>query len=73
VSQFASRNESGLQFVKRLTDVPTGLEYTFVPSRKTIKSVEMKRKEFEAFYDDIIHQITLRTIYYLGMQNAHLA
>jgi restriction system protein len=32
-------------------------------SRKEIKPVEMKQKEFEAFYDDVIHQIALRTFH----------
>jgi restriction system protein len=44
-------------------DLPKIIEYKYVASRKAIKSVEMKQKEFEAFYDDIIHQIALRTIH----------
>jgi restriction system protein len=46
-----------------LTDVPRVLEYSFIASRKAIKPVELKRKEFEALYDDIIHQIALRTVH----------
>ena len=42
-------------------DVPNIVEHKYVASRKEIKSVEMKQKEFEAFYDDVIHQIALRT------------
>jgi restriction system protein len=44
-------------------DIPNIVEHKFVVSRKTIKPVEMKQKEFEAFYDNIIHQIALRTIH----------
>ena len=36
--------------------VPNVVEYKFVAARKEIKPVEMKPKEFEAFYDDAIHQ-----------------
>ena len=44
-------------------DIPKVVEYRYVTSRKTIKPVEMKQKEFETFYDDIIHQIALRTMH----------
>jgi restriction system protein len=44
-------------------DLPNVVEYKYVVSRKAIKPVEMKQKEFEAFYDDVIHQIALRTIH----------
>jgi len=44
-------------------DIPNVVEYKYVVSRKAIKPVEMKRKEFEAFYDDVIHQIALRTVH----------
>jgi restriction system protein len=44
-------------------DVPRIVEYKFVATRKEIKPVEMKAKEFDAFYDDVIHQIALRTAY----------
>src|SRR5207248_2342485 len=43
-------------------DIPNILEYKYIASRKAIKPVEMKQKEFEAFYDDVIHQIALRTM-----------
>jgi restriction system protein len=50
-----------------LTDVPKVWEYKFVQSRKAIETKEMKPKEFAAFYDDVIHQIALRTIRELFM------
>jgi restriction system protein len=43
--------------------VPRIVEHKYIASRKTIKLVEMKAKDFEAFYDDVIHQITLRTVH----------
>jgi restriction system protein len=43
-------------------DVPKVLEYKYIASRKAIKPVEMKQKEFDSFYDDILHQIALRTM-----------
>jgi restriction system protein len=42
-------------------DVPNIVEYKYIASRRTIKSTEMKQKEFNAFYDEVIHQIALRT------------
>lgn len=42
--------------------VPNVVEYRFVASRKAVKSVEMKTKDFEPFYDDVLHQIALRTM-----------
>jgi restriction system protein len=45
-----------------LTDLPKISEYKFIASRKEIKNIEMKAKEFEAFYEDVINQIALRTI-----------
>ena len=44
-------------------DFPNIVEYNYVASRKAIKPVEMKPKDFEAFYDDIISQIALRTVH----------
>jgi restriction system protein len=44
-------------------DIPNVVEHKYVVSRKAIKPVEMKQKEFEAFYDDVIHQIALRTMH----------
>jgi restriction system protein len=43
--------------------VPKIIEHKFVQSSKTIKPVEMKKKEFESFYENIIFQVTLRTIH----------
>ncbi|WP_202946833.1 hypothetical protein, partial [Rhodanobacter spathiphylli] len=43
--------------------VPKVIEYKFVQSSKTIKPVEMKKKEFDSFYENIIFQVTLRTIH----------
>jgi restriction system protein len=44
------------------TAVPNVVEHRYVVSRKAIKPVEMKQKEFEVFYDGVIHQIALRTM-----------
>src|SRR5262249_46123787 len=44
-------------------DIPNIVEHKYVASRNAIKPVEMKQKEFEAFYDHTIHQIALRTIH----------
>src|SRR5262249_42977006 len=53
-------------------DIPNVVEHKYVVSRKAIKPVEMKQKEFEAYYDDIINQIALRTIHeVLGHDYAH--
>ncbi len=43
-------------------DIPNIVEHKYVASRKAIKPVEMKQKEFEALYDDVIHQVSLRTM-----------
>jgi restriction system protein len=43
--------------------IPKVVEHKFVASRKEIKPVEMKPKEFEAYYDDVIHQVALRTVH----------
>jgi restriction system protein len=43
-------------------EVPRVIEHKFVASRKEIKPVEMKQKDFDAFYDDVLHQIGLRTV-----------
>jgi len=43
--------------------VPKVTEYKFVQSSKTIKPVEFKKKEFDIFYENIILQVTLRTIH----------
>jgi restriction system protein len=46
-----------------LDGTPRIAEYKYVMTRKIIKAVEMKPKDFDAFYDNIIHQIALRTIH----------
>src|SRR5262249_24918547 len=43
-------------------NIPNIVEYKYIASRKAIKPVEMKQKEFEVYYDDVIHQIALRTM-----------
>jgi restriction system protein len=45
------------------TELPNIIEYKYVTSRKAMKAVEMKQKEFQAFYDDVVHQIALRTLH----------
>jgi restriction system protein len=45
------------------TAIPNIVEHKYVMSRKAVKTVEMKQKEFEAFYDGVIHQIALRTMH----------
>jgi restriction system protein len=49
-------------FLPGPADIPNVVEHKYVVSRKAIKPVEMKKKDFEAFYDDVIHQIALRTM-----------
>src|SRR5262249_9997641 len=46
-----------------IADVPNTVEHRYVASRRCINPVAMKAKEFEAFYDNVIHQIALRTIH----------
>ena len=45
------------------TLIPNITEYKYIATRKEVKSVEMKKKDFEEFYESIIFQITLRTIH----------
>jgi restriction system protein len=45
------------------SDLPTTIEYKFIATRKEIKPVEMKKGDFQALFDDVLHQIALRTIY----------
>ena len=54
-------------------DISNIVEYKYVASRKAIKSVEMKQKEFEAFYDGIIHQVALRTMHEVFVADYALA
>lgn len=44
-------------------DVPKIIEYKFVQSRKETTTKEMKKKEFETYFEDIILQVTLRTVH----------
>jgi restriction system protein len=50
-------------WLPHVSAVPNTIEYKYVATRKEIKPVEMKKAEFQAFYDEIIHQITLRTVH----------
>ncbi|MDM5153545.1 restriction endonuclease [Bacillus sp. DX1.1] len=43
--------------------IPNIIEYKYIATRKEVKSVEMKKKEFEEFYESVVFQITLRTIH----------
>ncbi|MBU4274958.1 restriction endonuclease [Patescibacteria group bacterium] len=43
--------------------VPSVKEYKYVTSRKEIDEIKMGLKEFEAFYNNLIFQICLRTIH----------
>ncbi|MCM3167926.1 restriction endonuclease [Peribacillus frigoritolerans] len=45
--------------------IPNVIDYKFIQTRKEIVSKEMKKKDFEEFYEDIIYQLTLRTIHEL--------
>ncbi|GAE36461.1 restriction endonuclease [Halalkalibacter akibai] len=44
-------------------NVPNIVEYKFIQTRKDVDIKRMKKKEFETYYDDILYQITLRTIH----------
>lgn len=46
-----------------LDEVPRISGYKLVKTRKTIETVEMKQKEFDALYDSLVHQITLLVIH----------
>jgi restriction system protein len=43
------------------SDLPSVVEHRFVAARKEIKPIQMKQKEAEQLYDDVIHQIALRS------------
>jgi restriction system protein len=51
-----------------IDEMPRVITYKFVKTRKAIDPVEMKQKEFEAFYDSVLHQITLLTIYRIFLE-----
>lgn len=44
-------------------NIPKIIEYKYIKTRREIDIKEMKKTEFEKFYDDIVFQITLKTIY----------
>jgi restriction system protein len=46
-----------------LDDIPRVVEQKLIASKKVVKPVEMKKKDFETFYDNVIHQIALRTMH----------
>jgi len=43
--------------------VPSAKEYKYIASKKVVEEVKMGIKEFEAFYNNLIFQICLRTIH----------
>ncbi|AWX54905.1 restriction endonuclease [Brevibacillus brevis] len=43
--------------------VPSIIQYKYVTTKKTITEVRMKQKEFDAYYEDVLYQICLRTIH----------
>jgi restriction system protein len=43
--------------------LPRTVSYSFVKTRKEIIEKQMPQKEFDAFYDSIIYQLTLKTIH----------
>lgn len=47
------------------SSIPKTAEYKFIASRKEIDVKDMKKKDFEEFYESIVYQITLRTIHEL--------
>lgn len=46
-----------------LQNIPQLNGYKYIATTKSIKPVEMKKKDFDNFYESIIMQITLRTIH----------
>ncbi|MBA9088224.1 restriction system protein [Fontibacillus solani] len=50
-------NLPGMEFVPRI------IQYKYVASRKEIDIIKMKDKEFNAYYEDVLYQICLRTIH----------
>lgn len=47
----------------KTTDVPRVIEYKYISSSNGITSKEMKEKEFEEFYSNLLYQIVLRTVH----------
>lgn len=50
-------------FLPNPEELPKNIQFKYVSTNKTITSVEMKKKEFEEFYDSLIFQFTLRNIH----------
>jgi restriction system protein len=44
-------------------NVPQVVEHRFVQSRKVIEPKNMKKKDFQEFYDNMVYQIALRTLH----------
>jgi restriction system protein len=44
-------------------NIPNIIEYKFIQTRKEVISKSMKKNEFDEFYQEVIYQITLRTVY----------
>jgi restriction system protein len=44
-------------------DIPRIVEHRYIASRQEVRPIEMKLKDFDALYDDVIHQIALRTVH----------
>ncbi len=45
------------------SQVPSTAEYKFVANRREVRPTEMKKADFHLFYDNLAHQIALRTIH----------
>ncbi len=43
--------------------VPHVVGHKYIASRKAIDEIEMKQKEFDGFYEDVLYQVCLRTIH----------
>jgi restriction system protein len=74
--QFIKSSKTGIiDYVIPHPDVvPKINEYKFVQARKEVSQKEMKKKEFEEFYEGIVYQIALRTLHelYESVYNDHL-
>jgi restriction system protein len=47
----------------RTDDIPCVIEYKFIQTRKETYIKKMKKKDFDKFYEDVLYQVTLRTVY----------
>ncbi len=45
------------------SELPHIVQYRFVQTRKAVDPVEMKPKEFDAFYESVLYQTVIRTIH----------